>query len=217
MKILLFACLFCSYQANAQQNYNFDSLTTKICESFKRTSNFPDTLRIDKTFEQYAALFQDKSEKEIQELYAVLFLRMQMHCPGFDNVVEVTYKDDTDGLPLGKEPDSKASATTCSKLFRNNRYYYQQGESTVFVEFTETSWKSIFPDGTYSLLSLKKKSPCEFVITYLESNNFIISNSLKKGYQFRYKIIEELPEYFNLVSEDVLTKKKQLFKLFKSN
>ncbi len=163
----------------------------------------------------HSALFDHKKEKEIQELYGVLYLRLQMSCVDFDRVSEIGLNTAEDGATIKKDPPVRINAIDCAKLFKKNRYYYLQGPSIINLQLTDSTWKSEFPDGTYSLLSLSKINACEFLVTYKESNNFIVANVLKKGHQFRYKVIEEFQDYFELVGEDVSTKKKQLFKLYK--
>ena len=215
MKILsvLTALLF-FYQSNAQKNYNFDSLANRICESFKTTAAYPDSVRIEKAFEKHLAIFENKSQKEAEDIYLVLYLKLQMTCPGFDRITEMVTAGKDDGKTITKDLPGKANASSCSKIYGQNWFYYMQGESRINTYINDSTWKSLFPDGTYSLLKLKKTNDCEFVISFEESNNFVIANSLTKGYRFRYRIIEEFPEYYQVLSEDIATKKKQLFKLY---
>ena len=212
LKIFIF---FWAGQIQAQSQYNFDSLTTVICKTFQNTSSIPDTLRIQKTFEKHYLLFEGKTEIEIQDIYGVLYLRLQMNCSDFDRISEIGNSNESDGITIHKDQKSKLKPYECSTLFSQKKYYYLEGPSKVDVIITDSIWKSLYPDGTYSLLTLKKNNSCEFIITFVESNNFIISNVFKKGHKFRYKIIEEMPNYFSLISEDVSTKKMQLFQLFK--
>lgn len=203
------------HQANAQKNYNFEYLTTTLCETFKTTSSYPDSVRIEKTFEKHPYIFSGcKDQKEAEDLYLVLYLKLQMNCPGFDKVSEAGAKNTDDGVTVTEDPPVKVNASACSKIYKQNWFYYMQGEAKINLYINDTSWKSLFPDKTYSLLKLEKLNECEFIISYVESNNFVIANSLQKGYRFRYKIIEEFPDYYNVLSEDVVTKKKQLFKLY---
>jgi len=213
--ILKITIIFLAGQMQAQAQNNFDSLATVICKTFQTTSIFPDTLRIHKTFEKHYSLFAGKTEKEIQDIYGVLYLRLQMNCSDFDRVSEIGYSNESEGVTIHKDLPSKMKPYECSKLFSNKKYYYLEGTSKVEVIITDSIWKSLYEDGTYSLLTLKKNNSCEFIITFVESNNFIISNVYKKGHKFRYKIIDEMPNYFNLISEDISTKKMQLFQLFK--
>lgn len=215
MKILsvITALLFC-YQLNAQKNYNFDSLANRICESFKTTAAYPDSVRIEKTFEKHLAIFENSNQKEAEDIYLVLYLKLQMTCPGFDRITDMVTAGKDDGTTVTEDLPGKVNATACSKIYRQNWFYYMQGESRINTYINDSSWKSLFPDGTYSLLKLKKTNECEFIISFEESNNFVIANSLTKGYRFRYRIIEEFPEYYQVLSEDMATKKKQLFKLY---
>ena len=216
MKILfLIGCFWITFDADAQKKYNYDSLTIKLCESFNGTSNFPDTLRIEKTFENYSYLFNYLSETEIRNVYSVLYLRLQMSCPGFDKITESGSQTSNDNITIDSNIRSKLNSKQCSDLFKSNKYYYFDGDSKVNLFITDSTWTSLFSDGTFSELSLKMINECEFIITLLESNNYIISNSLKSGHQYRYKIIEEFQTYYILITEDISTRKKQLFKLYK--
>lgn len=163
----------------------------------------------------HSSFFNDMSEKEIEDVYAVLYLRLQMYCPDFDRISEIGYHNPEEGVTISKDIPGRMKANECSRLFKTKNLYYLEGPSRVNVYLTDSIWKSVYSDGTYSLLSLSKTKNCEFIITYAESNNFRTSNVLKKGHQFRYKIIEEFPGYFNMISEDLATKKKQVFKLYK--
>lgn len=215
MKILsVITALLFFYQSHAQKNYNFDSLANRVCESFKTTAAYPDSVRIEKAFEKHFTIFEKRSQKEVEDIYLVLYLKLQMTCPGFDKISEMFTAGQDDGTTITEDLPGKVNASSCSKIYGQNWFYYIQGESRISTYINDSSWKSLFPDGTYSLLKLRKTNDCEFIISFEESNNFVIANSLKKGHQFRYKVIEEFPEYYKVISEDMATKKKQLFKLY---
>jgi len=150
-------------------------------------------MRIENVFEKHASLFEGKTEKEIQDLYGVLYLRLQMNCSDFDRISEIGYSNESEGVTIQKDLPSKMKPYECSKLFSLKRYYYLEGPSKVDVIITDSIWKSLYPDGTYSLLTLKKNNSCEFITTYVESNNFIISNVLKKDTSFDIRLLRKCP------------------------
>lgn len=217
MKLLLtLTLLILEINAQAQPSYNFDSLTTRLCVSFKKTATLPDSIRVDKVFEKHSEIFQSLSSKDAEGIYAILYMRLQMLCSDFDRVTEVkSTSDDGDGVTVTDDIPSNLPLSACSAMFNVGKFYYLQGGEAIGVILTDSTWTSLFPDGTTSLLNIAKENQCEFVATFAKSDNYIIKNVLQRGYQFRYRIIDEYPLFYSVVAEDIGTKKKQLFKLYK--
>ncbi len=84
MKILsVITALLFFYQSHAQKNYNFDSLANRICESFKTTAAYPDSIKIEKAFEKHLAIFEKRSAP-IKAKY-LLYLVSTILCKFFLN------------------------------------------------------------------------------------------------------------------------------------
>jgi hypothetical protein len=113
------------------------------------------------------------------------------------------------------EPASKLSQEDYDAFFRSNSLkYLEPNGDTVAVQITDTTWEDHLPDGTYSRLVLTKEWPFEFVLSFIESNNYMRKNFSKPGDMYRYKILKKENGYYSMFTQAIGSKMKYLFKIY---
>ena len=217
--IFLFAGLVFFLSVRAQKPVDTDSLVREICLTAEYDAASTDSETISKAFSTHLRYYKERmSEKNFLKLSDRCFYMAQTICPAIKNRINKIMEKES--LALGwrtvdKEPRGEADLKECASFFKTGRLWYFNGEKdTAFVDITDSSWTDHFSDGTWSRLSLKQYNPCEFIITFRESNNVIRSAMSKPGDQYRYSIIKKVGNYYEVFTQRVGQPMMSVFRMY---
>jgi hypothetical protein len=85
------------------------------------------------------------------------------------------------------------------------------------LEITNDSWVDHMKGGTYSKLSLKRLSPYDFVITFIECTNSIKKSMSKVGDKYYYSIVSKEKNSYELCTTIPTISGGTLFKIYLRN
>lgn len=221
MKIFLFSMLgiFWHLNAKAQKPLDTDSLVKEICFTAEYSIQSTDSETVSNAFSSHLDFYKKRMTKEtFLKLADLCYYRSQTICPAISNLLTRMQEENLAKLgwkTVDKEPESEISLMDCGLFFKKKKLWYLNGEKdTVYVSITDSSWTDHFSNGTWSRLSLKQYNPCEFVITFRESNNNVRSAMSKPGDQYRYAIIKKGTNYYELFTQRVGQPMMTVFRMY---
>lgn len=91
MRIIIcaFVCLICNAKSQAQDFINIDSLTQKMCNTFKTEKFESDSMTVANMFNKHMVTYlQQLTQQEIDSLFIKCFFRLQFSCNEFKIVLE---------------------------------------------------------------------------------------------------------------------------------
>jgi len=218
MKLIILIGILTSFSLSglAQSRFNIDSLTQQICNTVKTDIKQTDSLTLTNALLKHLAQYSNQTDKNgWKSLVENCYLRLQRECPEFKYILNKLEPSKGDWKRANIEPDSKVSLKDCSDFFKISKFkYLEHTGDTSKVIITDSSWTDYFLDGSYSKLSLIKTNNCDFVITFIESNNYIRNGFSKPGDKYRYKILQKFDTYYEMFIEIPGSTQMQTFRLY---
>lgn len=198
---LLFVFLIVSISAVSQSNINSDSLVEQICKTVNRNKVKADSASVVKLFTKHLSHYANfLNNAELDSLFTLCYFRLQANCKEFKKIIDELNPTKGDWNSVENIPRANISIEECNQFFEINKFkYLEYSGDTTQVVITTNSWTDFFTDGTTSKLSFKKKSSCEFEISFIESNNISRKNMSKPGDKYNYIILEKNKNYFLLL------------------
>lgn len=144
-----------------------------------------------KNLSEILAYHNIKSMSEIKgsEVGSRLTAKLAANCDYALNLV----KDSIQSKLKKHEPDT---VLNCDGISLGEYYYLTYNSSgeltdTTYVTFTESEYIERMKNGkTYSRLGVKWKNKCNFVLTFIESNDPLKSELSKVGTKYEYEVIK---------------------------
>lgn len=137
------------------------------------------------------------SERRAMEFMQTQDLRLQQECKAYYEYVKSIDTSEQHFASIDSFPELTVPASVCRNVMKEpGLYYLENGGSKTTITVTDSSWVEYLRNGKYySRLSLKWTGECEFVITFIESNDPVKSRLSKKGESYTYRIIEVTETY----------------------
>ena len=217
MKKSLIAFLFplVCHSGYAQINEKADSLVTEICKSIDNYESTLDSSAVNEIFARHLEKYLSRmSTADAENAFNKIFIRLQMKCTKLVKFLKKQKPDanwvHTDECPRSRLTDKELESFFSCKSF----WYIESGGDTTIVKISGNEWIDHMKDGTYSKLSLKRQSPGDFVITFIESNNKIKKNLSRPGDKYYYSVISKGSNYFMLCVSVAAMSVKSMFKIY---
>ncbi|CAN5830186.1 hypothetical protein BH10BAC2_BH10BAC2_21590 [soil metagenome] len=199
--VFIFVCLlffhFCNGKNSNQRK--IDTIRKDFCNCLTQIDKAPDSARIDFCIQKYFidTLQKIKTERRANEFMQTQDLRLQQECKAYYDYVKSTDTSEQHFASVDSFPESTVPAAVCRNAIKESGLYYlENGGSKTTVTVTDSSWVEYLRNGKYySKLSLKWTGDCEFVITFIESNDPVKSRLSKKDESYTYRIIEVTETY----------------------
>lgn len=202
--------------AGQQVVINMDSLTAKMCYTLNTDSYETDSAAVVNMFSKHlGSLIGKMSESELDSVYTNCFFKLQVNCKIFKVILDRLDPGTGDWVTVSEIPESKITQAECDAFFSLTKYKYLEnnGDTTV-VHLTSNSWKDHFIDDTYSLLTLKRGSACDFELIYKESNNLSRKNMSSVGDTYSYRILEKKKGYYLMLIHIKKSNQMATFKMY---
>lgn len=221
MKLLLVTIILFSFQAGFSQEI-YDKLSKKLCKCIEK-ENVTTMAEMRPCFEKIiignlASILEYHDAKSIsevdgEEVASRLTGRLAKNC----EYAILSIVNDT--LKSNMPKHERDSVLDCSNL-KVGEYYYltpdKSGElkDTTFVTFSESRYMERMKNGkTYSMLSVKWKGDCHFVLTFIESNDPLKGSYSKPGDTYEYEIIKNNKNF--MVAKPLWRKDEFLIEFYK--
>jgi hypothetical protein len=204
--VLFFVFIIIAAIANAQTIETKDSLVNEICKSVNELDNMNDSTAFWQTVNAHLSPYFSKMEPEVADrAWTYINMRLQRNCKHFADILRNLYPENKgDWQLLERMPAIKASKNECREILKHKTLgYLESNGDTVHLELSKDFWIDRFKDGTYSKLSFRWLTECEFEIAFIESDNLIRKSLSKPGDKYRYTLIEKKAGYYLVVSEVV--------------
>ncbi len=205
-KIVLLFFVCSALQGRAQVMETKDSLVSEICKSVSRLQDLDDSVAFWTAVSTPLEPFFSRMEKKVaDQAWMYINMRLQRNCKHFSDFLKHLYPvDKGDWEELDTMPAVKASTSECRSILDYKTLAYLEGNGdTVHLDLNKDYWIDRFDDGTYSKLSFRWLTECEFEISFIESNNRFRKNLSKPGDKYRYTLIEKKDHYYEVVAEVV--------------
>jgi len=134
---------------------------------------------------------------------------------GFSAILNRLMPTSGDWKEVAKLPATRLTEKKCVD-FLNRRYftYIESNGDTTNLEITSEYWIDRFKDGTFSKLYFKWTGPCEFEISFIESNHSIRSRMSRPGDKYFYRILDRKDNYYDIGVFIPGSNRSLLFKLY---
>jgi hypothetical protein len=185
-------------KGQSQVSVNVDSLTEKMCHTFRTEKFSTDSAKVINMFSKHLAPYSSQlSQQELDSVFNKCFFRLQLFCNEFKILLEQLDENKADWTAIDSLPESMATQKDCSDFFAMKQLWYlEPGGDSTHVVITSTSWEDHFRDGTISKLSLVRTSDFDFELTFIESTNFTRKNLSNAGDRYHYRILEKKEKYY---------------------
>jgi len=174
-------------------------LNQEYCDCLVKNSDI-DSVKIQQCLTQvlYKPLSKIKSEQAIKDFLLKFDINLQKDCPEYVRIMQKTYPVKGDWVKLEMNPPSKLSSEKCQGLTKHQMLYYLESSGdTTQVKIVDGIWLELLKQNKYfSKLQLSLKNNCEFVLTFIESNDPIKSNMSTKGEKYNYRIVDQIANYY---------------------
>lgn len=189
--LILFASF--SLQMSGQTIQQIDSLSSKMCESFKTLKGVKDQTQILMVFQKHMPGFYKKigvaSKEQADSVSDRIYFRLQKNCQAFLDALGSLEENKSDWQKLSEKPKAKISKKQCDAFFAGKNFYYKEYDGKIVkVALSSTHWVETFHDNTTSTLLIRRKNNCEFDLEFLESNNNMRKNLSVKGDVYHYGV-----------------------------
>lgn len=201
--------------ASGQSPQQRDSLVQVICNTIIASEGKPDSARIMAAYEAHLFPFVTRySEERFEEISMSIYYRLQRNCPPFKEILDRT-SPSSDWEKVDSGTVSQLKRRHCRKFFKQEKFSYLEANGdTVHVDISNGYWTDRFRDGTFSRLSVTELGPCEFEITFIESDNESRRNFSAPGDTYRYTIIDNKGAYYEMVVTIPETNQHVRFRLY---
>jgi hypothetical protein len=196
MKNLLFGlAALLSLHAYSQTDAQIDSLCRVMCNTMMASTAPTLQEKVDELWPKHMEAFFSKypvrTDAEATAMEDKLFTRLQKNCTWFTKMLQAEDGTDEHGewQLMSEPPKSTVKKKECRTLTDNTQFFYYEGDGKL-VDLTIKNglYEETFEDGTYSRLTFKWVSDCEFELTFIESNHSIRKNLSKKDDVYHYSI-----------------------------
>ena len=214
---LLF-CIVASAGMHAQTDAQIDSLTMQMCKTLATNVNLTDSLRVQSTYEQHLPKFFEKftvnNDAEFEEQFNRIYYRYQKNCNLLTEILARNIKVQGDWKLLTSRPKNTLAKAKCRQVDKIKKFYYIMPEGQkVNVTIDKGLWYEEFEDGTFSKLSFRWTSDCEFDIEFIESNNLSRKNFSSAGDTYHYGLYNSIGKDFLVWINDTTGNATQSFRL----
>ncbi|HLP39803.1 hypothetical protein [Lacibacter sp.] len=214
--IIISALFVFSLRSQSQVMINIDSLTEKMCTTFKTEKLDNDSLRVMNMFSKHLTSYASKlTEQELDSIFSKCFFRLQLSCNEFKIALEQQDINKGDFSAVDTLLQSLATQNECSAFFKTQKFMYLEPTGdTTHVLMTKNSWTDHFKDGTISRLSLVRTNDYDFELTFIESTNFTRKNLSNAGDKYHYRILEKKENYYIMLLSIPGNSRRYKFKMY---
>lgn len=214
--IIVSALLVISIKGQSQVFVNIDSLTEKMCTTFRTEKFDSDSLRVMNMFSKHLIPYSSElTEQELDSIFSKCFFRLQLSCNEFKIALEKQDINKGDFTPVDTLLQSFATPNECSAFFKTQKFMYLEPTGdTTYVLMTANNWTDHFKDGTISRLSLVRTNDFDFELTFIESTNFTRKNLSNVGDRYHYRILERKENYYLMLLSIPGNSRRYKFKMY---
>jgi len=202
MKAILFTLsTVLAINSFSQSESAIDSIINVICKTINKSpSSLPDTTRVLNAFDEHLYPFvKGLPDSAAEKTFLLIYTRLQLKCKEFGIILNRLQPPKGDWKDVPELPKSKLVKKDCTDFLDKRYFTYIEGNGdTTNLEISTDYWIDRFKDGTYSKLSFKWTGPCEFEISFIESNNLIRSRMSRPGDKYFYRIIDRRANYYDI-------------------
>lgn len=213
--ILFSWMIFSNNYCKAQISERVDSVANEICKSFYSFSNPLDSQSVTEVFLKHLSKYVTKMSQDVAvKTINSIDLRLQTTCQKYVDYVNTVIQS-KDWIDVKECPRSELTEMELNQFFKITHFkYVESNGDTTKLKLTTSEWIDYLKDGTYSRLTLKRLSPSDFVIEFVESNSDHKANLSAVGDKYYYSIISKGKRYYTLCVTLPRLKGGTLFKVF---